>query len=160
MGLFNFPEVELVDGRKAVLTRFEFPMWCRKIALGSAVRSFKVRDIEVGEISSKFELPSIKLEELGEARDITDKIMSKLKGWLHPQDVYSYVTELHPVDGVEFVEWMHISMAENLTMRARIAEYNSSPNSYATGSANDPRFPGLVVDDSRINSDSGSVVRS
>jgi len=158
--VFNFPEIMKIEGRTAILSRFEFPNWCRGLALKQAVRSFRIRDFEVSEISSKFDLKGLALPS-GEEEGLLQKIREKIDAWLHPQDVYDVLTELHPVDGREIVEWMHISMAENLTMRARIEEYNRAGIlSYSTGAATDPRYPGLVVEDVRMKSDSGYTVRS
>ena len=157
--VFNFPEFERVGDKIAILTRLEFPAWCRGLALRQSIRSFRIRDFEVSEISSKFDLRG--LAEPDEEEGILERIRNRLGRWLDPKEVHSVLAEIHPIDGKEIVEWMHISVAEAMTMRARIQEYNRAGiASYATGNATDPRYPGLVVDDIRMQSDSGYTVRS
>ena len=161
--VFNFPEFERVGNRVAALTRLEFPSWCKGVALKQSLKSFKIRDIEVSDISSKFNLSGLSEpdEEEGILERIRGKLRDRLGKWLDPKEVHSVLAEIHPVDGTEIVEWMHISVAEAMTMRARIQEYNRAGiASYETGNATDPRFPGLVVDDIRMQSDSGYTVRS
>jgi len=160
--VYNFPEFERIGNRIAVLTRLEFPTWCRGLTLRQSLKSFKIRDFEVSEISSKFDYDGLE-EPPDEEEGLLQRIRSKTKlgRWLDPKEIHAVLVEVHPVDGREIVEWMHISMAENLTLRARIQEYNRAGiMSYATGNASDPRYPGLVVDDVRMQSDSGSTVRS
>ena len=157
--VFNFPEFRRVGNRIAVLTRLEFPAWCKGLALRQSIRSFRIRDIEVSEISSKFDLRG--LAEPDEEPGILERVRAKTGTWLNPKEVHSVLAEIHPVDNTEIVEWMHISVAEAMTMRARIQEYNRAGTlSYASGNATDPRFPGLVVEDIRMQSDSGAAVRS
>jgi len=158
--VYNFPEIE----RGAVLTRLQFPTWCRGFALKQSLRSFKIRDFEVSEITSRFDYNGL-AESPDEDEEILKRIREKLRGklgrWLHPKDVYDVLAEIHPVDGKEIVDWMLISVAEAFTMRARLAEYNRAGiMSYASGNATDPRYPGLIVEDTRFKSESGHTIRS
>jgi len=159
--VFNFPEMGYVAGRPIIYTRLKFPAWCKGLLLRPAIKSFKIKDIEITDVSSKFDLDKLALP-FGEDREILDTIFKAVKrvgGWLHPAEVYEALKKLHPPDGREMVEWMFISTAEALTLRARMNEYNQQAGAYATGNATDPRFPGLEVEDVRFLSESGRTIR-
>jgi len=160
---FNFPEFVKIENRILATSRLEFPTWCRGLALRQALRSFKIRDFEVSEISSKFDYTGLAEpdEEEGILQKIREKLRERLGRWLHPKDVYDTLAEIHPVDGKEIVDWMLISVAEAMTMRARVAEYNRAGiMSYSSGNATDPRYPGLTVEDIRFKSEPGRTIRS
>ena len=148
--MYNFPEIVRVAGYSMTPTRLRFPSWCRGLTLKQSLRSFRIKSVEVSEISSQFDKGGL----------LRSPLMEEVSVALDPNEILEEVATIHPVDGKEIVEWMHTSMAENAVLQARIAEYNRAGiTSYATGNATDPRYPGLVVDDSKIKNDSGHTVR-
>ncbi|GAI12252.1 unnamed protein product, partial [marine sediment metagenome] len=60
---------------------------------------------------------------------------------------------------MEIVEWMQISAVENITLQARIAEYNRL-GSELDARSGDPFIPGVAVSDIRFEKVLGSTVRT
>jgi len=121
----------------------------RPFTLRTALERFYVSDLRVREISREF------IVERGLLRS---PYKPEFPPRLNPEDYLREISGLDPIDGVEIVEWMHISAAENMVLQARLAEYNRL-GSQAVGNATDPRYPGLVVEDCRIKDDRGVEVR-
>jgi len=72
--------------------------------------------------------------------------------------ILSAVIDTHPTDGSEVVDWMHDCAAANVVIDGMCEDYNRA-GSFLSGSATDPRYPGLRVGKCTIASQSGSTIR-
>lgn len=129
-------------------TEVRLPMWARPLVLKQALASIKISDISVRQILSEFR-PKL----------IASPYRPDLPAALDPKDYEETVKSEAPVDGTEIVEWMQISAVENAVLHARLAEYNGL-GSQAVGSASDPAYPGVVVEDCKVRSEAGATIRS
>jgi hypothetical protein len=119
------------------------------MALQGALSRLRISEPGVKTISREFNL------ERGLVRSF---YKPELKISLDPMDLIETVKKEWPVDGVDVVEWMQISTVEMAVLQARLLEYNRL-GSEVVGSATDPRYPGLVVEDCKIKDDWGSDVK-
>jgi hypothetical protein len=131
-------------------TTIRFPVWARPLSIRTALTRLSISEPKVRRISERFEL------ERGLARSF---YKPDFRPTLNPAELIESVRSEAPVDGTEIVEWMQVSGAEMAVLCARIQEYNAL-GSELTGNATDPYYPGLVVEDCKIRSESGSTIRS
>jgi len=131
-------------------TTLRLPVWARPLTLPRALRTFKVSELRARVISREFRL------ERGLMRS---PYKPTFRPVLDPADILNSIRAEAPVDGREIVEWMQISAAENVVMQARIAEYNRL-GSQLVGDNGDPYIPGVVVEDIKFNSETGSRIRT
>jgi len=145
----NLPTTKRVGEQTSLPSTFVMPIWCKGLVIGQAVRSFRVEEVRTRRVG-RFDMRGL----------MPSPIASRFPTALKPESLLPTIRKEHPIDGTEIVGWMHTSIAENATLQARIQEYNrAKPASYATGDATDPRYPGLTVEDMKIQSDSGHTVR-
>jgi hypothetical protein len=129
-------------------TEVRLPLWVRPLALEQALAGVRISDVSVRRISSEFR-----------PRLMASIYRPDLPVALNPRDYEETARSEAPVDGREIVEWMHISAIENMDLQARLVEYNML-GSQAVGSATDPYYPGLVVEDCKVRSEAGATIRS
>jgi len=131
-------------------TTFRLPVWVRPVTLGTAISRLRVSDFKVRQISPTFERTK------GLARSL---YAPEFPLALRPGDLMERLRAEAPIDGVEIVEWMQISAVENITLQARIAEYNRL-GSELSALSGDPYIPGVVVSDIGFNQVLGATVSS
>jgi len=129
-------------------TTIRFPLWARPLTIRTALTRIRISEPRVRLISEKFNL------ERGLYRSL---YMPRLKPALNPADILKSIKAEVPIDGVEVVEWMQLSAAENAILSARVEEYNRLGSQLVSGST-DSYIPGLVVEDCRIRKERGSIV--
>ncbi len=137
-------------GRRIYPTTFRRPLWVRPMTLRTAINKLRVSDFKVKQISTRFELKKGLMRSL---------VFPKLREALDPKEYMESIAEDHPIDGVEYVEWMHICAAENATLHARMNEYNRLGSELLARSG-DPAVPGVTVEDVFYPSQLGQTVRS
>lgn len=134
-------------------TVFTRPLWCRQLSLQLSLSNIKISDPSVRLLSSEFNLRGL----------CSSHYMPKIPVTLESREAYERLSTEIPVDGREIVEWMLISAAENAVMQARISEYNRLPPAMSpqlVGNSGDPYIPGVIVEDIRYASETGSTVSS
>lgn len=130
--------MEGINGRGRIYpTTLRLPLWARGLALGPAIRSFRVSEPRVRVISPTF------IKERGLTRALA---FPGFRPALDPMDVLMQVKAERPLIPGEIVEWMQISGAENAVLQARAQEYNRLGSEIATKSG-DPYLPGVSVQD-------------
>jgi len=129
-------------------TTLRLPVWARPLTVRTALSRLKISEPKVRLISEKFHL------ERGLYRSL---YMPRLKPTLNPADILGSIKAEVAVDGVEVVEWMQLSAAENAVLSARVEEYNRLGSQLVSGST-DSYIPGLTVEDCRIQKERGSTV--
>lgn len=134
-------------------TTFKWPLWCGPLTAIPALSRLRISDPNVKHITNVFDLKGL----------LRSYYIPDLPVAIDPEALYERLASITPVDGVEVVEWMLISAAENVVMQARILEYNrllpsSSPQ--LIGKSGDAYIPGVVVEDIKFLSELGSTIRS
>lgn len=130
-------------------TTISFPAWARPLAIQGALARLKITEPEVKQVSPEFTLTGLQRSFYKPEFIIA----------LDSREVLRRVQAEAALDGVEVVEWMRISAAENIVMQARIAEYNRL-GSQQVGQSGDGYIPGVVVEDIKYVSQTGATVRS
>ncbi len=130
-------------------TSFRWPAWARPLVLKGALARLRISEPEVKLLSSEFTLHGLMRSFYKPEYDVA----------LDTREVLNRMKFEARVDGVEVVEWMQISAAENIVMQARIAEYNRL-GSEQLGQSGDGYIPGVVVEDLKYVSQTGATVRS
>jgi len=129
-------------------TTLRFPAWARPLALPRALKSFRVSEPRVRTISKEF------IKERGLTRSL---YMPEFRPTLNPEEILDGLRAEVAPDGVEVVEWMLLSAAENAVLSARCEEYNRIGSQLVSGST-DGYIPGVTVEDCRIRKERGSLV--
>jgi len=131
-------------------TTLRLPLWARPMSIQPALRRLSISEIKAKLISETFLL---------ERGLRISPLRPEIPPTLSPIRILPIIREIAPIDGVEVVEWMHISAAENTVLQARILEYNSL-GSQIVGANGDPYIPGVVVENIRFLSELGSTIAS
>lgn len=126
------------------------PRWAGALTLAPALSRFNVSEPRVRDISTESAM------ERGLSRSL---YMPEYHPTLDPGEILSGLRQEVRVDGVEVVEWMLLSAAENAVLSARCEEYNRLGSQLVSGST-DAYLPGLTVEDCQIQKERGSVVGS
>jgi len=131
-------------------TTLRLPVWARRLTIGYALNSLRISEPEVRLISRDF------IKERGLVRPL---YMPQFRPVLDPMEILTRLREEVSPDGVEVVDWMVRAAAENAVLSARAEEYNRLGSEFAYA-ASDGYIPGVIVEDCRIRSERGSVVRT
>ncbi len=118
-------------------TTIRLPVWARPMTIRTAISRLDVSDFKARHISPEFEVKRGLLKSM---------VFPKLPAALNPKDYMESIAADHPIDGVEYVEWMHICAIENAILHARMNEYNRL-GSQMVAQSGDPAIPGTGVED-------------
>jgi len=124
------------------------PVWCRPLSIPTVLTTLRISEPRVRLVSPRF------VKERGLARSL---YMPRKPRILDPVEIIESLKAEAPVDGVEVVEWMQLSAAENAVLSARMEEYNRLGSQIVSGST-DSYIPGLIVEDCRVRSERGYTV--
>ena len=133
----------MIEGRRFYPTEITLPVWARSRIMTSLAR-FKIQDIRVNLLADKPDLREL----------LRPSFAPHLPATLNPREYLTIAKEIAPVDGVEIVEWMQGSFADNAIISSRIDEYNRL-GSQVVGFSGDPFYPGVIVEDCGFSSELG-----
>ena len=153
--VITIPEIIDIDGTpvRVYPTTIKLPLWTKPLlpfrraltTLKLDIHEIKLLDQEISNITEG--LVSIR-----------SGVFNKNVVYLNAAKLYSQLKQQVNEDGVEIVDWMFRSHAENLVMRARIYEYNRL-GSRIEGESGEAYIPGVYVVDMGFRSELGSTVR-
>jgi len=130
-------------------TTVRLPAWVRPLAIQGALARLRISEPEVKLLDPEFRLTGLARSPYKPEYDLA----------LDSSAILRRVSAEVAIDGVEVVEWMRISAAENTVMQARINEYNRL-GSQLVGQSGDGYIPGVIVEDLKYVSQTGATVRS
>lgn len=133
----------MIEGRRFYPTEITLPVWARSRIMTSLAR-FKIQDIRVNLLRDKPDLTEL----------LRPSFAPELPATLNPREYLTIAKETAPIDGVEIVEWMQGSYADNAILSSRLDEYNRL-GSQLVGRSSDPWYPGVVVEDCSFRSERG-----